>query len=108
MLRLPFNQSTAYHILIDVNGGFGRHPSRVQVATLANVSLSKECFGIGMLASLQKRAAHVLFPLSLPLNIYISLSLSLSVAVVGGTDVAAEEPRDWPASGASSLAGNAR
>jgi hypothetical protein len=47
MRALPLNQSHPYHILFDVNGGMSRHANKV-VAAVTNISLSKECFGIGM------------------------------------------------------------
>ena len=43
---LPLNQSHRYHILFDVNGGMSQPTNKV--AAVTNISLSKECFGIGM------------------------------------------------------------
>lgn len=83
---LPFNQSSGFHILFDVNGGMSRNVNKV-VAAVTNISLSKECFAIGMRWKRSSQTGH---------------SFSL-YSIIACTDVASDEPRLWPQSDSSSL-----
>lgn len=55
LAALPLNQSEKYHILLDVNAGMRQHSGKVIVA-ITNISLSKECFAIGMSVSIGSSA----------------------------------------------------
>lgn len=61
---LPFNQSSGFHILFDVNGGMSRNVNKV-VAAVTNISLSKECFAIGMRLKRSPPKLVIHFPCSL-------------------------------------------
>jgi hypothetical protein len=52
---LPFNESSRYYLRFEVTAGINRNDNYRQRASLTNITISKECFSIGMFRWMKKR-----------------------------------------------------